>query len=98
MIRHIVFWKLKENAEGNSKGKNALLMKEKLESLNGKIEGLLSAQVNRNYNPSGYDVCLVSTFTSKQALDFYQSHPLHVAVKSFVGSVTEDRAVTDCEI
>lgn len=98
MIRHIVFWNLKDNAEGNIKDENIRIMKQKLEALNGKIDGLLSAQVNKNYNPDGYDVCLVSTFTSKEALDFYQSHPLHVEVKGFIGGITESRAVTDCEI
>jgi hypothetical protein len=98
VVRHIVFWKLKDFAEGNDKMKNAEIIKTRLENLNGKIEGLLKAEVNFNYNPDGYDVCLYSELSSKEALDFYQTHPLHVEVKDFVGKVVTDRAVTDCEI
>lgn len=37
MVKHIVMWKLKDAVRGNTKTVNAKLMKEKLESLNGKI-------------------------------------------------------------
>ena len=98
MVRHIVFWNLKEFAEENDKIKNAEIIKTKLEALTGKIDGLLKAEVNTNYNPNGFDLCLYSEFSSKEALDFYQTHPLHVEIKEFVGKVITDRAVTDCEI
>ena len=98
MIRHIVFWNLKDEAEGNDKKTNAEIIKTRLEALVGKIDGLLRAEVGLNYNPDGYDLCLYSEFTSRQALDFYQTHPLHVEIKDFVGKVVTQRAVTDCEI
>ncbi len=98
MIRHIVFWKLKDEAEGNDKVTNAEIIKTKLEALNGKIEGLLKAEVCQNFNPNGYDVCLYSELSSRGALDFYQNHPLHEECKDFIGKVVTDRAVTDCEI
>ena len=40
MIKHIVFWKLKNFAEGTSKEENALLVKSKLEGLKKKIKGI----------------------------------------------------------
>ena len=40
MIKHIVMWRLQETAHGNGKAKNALLIKEKLEALRGRIPGL----------------------------------------------------------
>ena len=48
MVRHIVFWKLKENAEGNDKLKNAEIIKEKLEALNGKITELWAKTLNNH--------------------------------------------------
>ena len=98
MVRHIVFWNLKEQAEGGDKIANANIIKSKLEALVGQIDGLLKAEVNLNYNPNGYDLCLYSEFSSKEALDFYQSHPLHLAVREFVHKVITERAVTDSEI
>ena len=40
VIKHIVVWRLKESAHGNNKRANALLIKQRLEALNGKIPGL----------------------------------------------------------
>ena len=37
MIKHIVMWKLKDEAEGNSKDENAKIIKNSLEDLKGKI-------------------------------------------------------------
>ena len=74
------------------------MIREGLEGLVGRVDGLIMAEVRRNFNPSGMDLCLVSEFESKEALDAYQNHPLHLKVKEFVHKVVTDRAVTDCEI
>lgn len=37
MIRHIVFWNLKEEAEGHTKEQNAAIIREGLEDLVGKV-------------------------------------------------------------
>ena len=72
MIKHIVFWNIRndENKESNMKE-----MRKKLTSLVGVVPGLISAEVGFNYNPKGYDVALYSVFESKEALDGYQVHP-----------------------
>ncbi|MEN9918114.1 MAG: hypothetical protein RL662_550 [Bacteroidota bacterium] len=100
MIKHIVCWKLKEQAEGNNKATNALLIKEKLEALQGKIEGLKHIEVGINIPeyPNNYDVMLYSEIESKEALSFYQTHPLHQAVLPFVKEVVESRVAVDYEI
>jgi hypothetical protein len=97
MIKHIVFWKLKEEALGNDKATNAQLIKEKLEALNGQIEGLLKLEVGIDFaqGDASADVALYSEFSSKEALDFYQGHPKHKAVQAFVGEVRTDRVVVD---
>lgn len=95
MIRHIVIWNLQEEANGKPKAENAAVIKEMLEALPGKIEGLLKAEVTTNFNPNGMDLCLYSEFTDRAALDFYQDHPLHVAVKEFVHKVVSSRVVHD---
>ncbi len=98
MIRHIVFWNLKDNAENSDKNTNANIIKTRLEALVGQIDGLIRAEVNLNYNPKGYDLCLFSLFESDKALKEYQNNPLHLEVREFVHKVITDRVVTDCEI
>lgn len=95
MIKHIVFWNVRndENKESNMKE-----MRKKLTSLVGVVPGLISAEVGFNYNPKGYDVALYSVFESKEALDGYQVHPEHLKVKEFVHSVITERACAEYEI
>jgi hypothetical protein len=45
-----------------------------------------------------YDVVLYSEFASREALDAYQEHPDHVAIKPFIGAVREARQCMDYEI
>lgn len=95
MVKHIVFWKLKEQAEGKTKEENAAILKERLEGLVGKIDGLLSAQVGVNFTPGGFDLCLYSELDSQEALSAYQNHPLHDEVRQYVHKVIAERAVCD---
>ena len=95
MIVHIVMWNLKEEAAGHTKGENCAIIKEGLEALVGKIEGLLAAQVGINHNPQGMDLCLYSQFSDQAALDAYQAQPLHQQVKDFVHQVAAQRVVCD---
>lgn len=98
MIRHIVLYHLHDTAAGHNKVENAALMKEKLESLVGKIEGLRSLEIAPDCNNNSFDVCLNAVFDSIEALRFYKKHPLHVAASDFVHEVMESRAAVDYEI
>lgn len=100
MIKHIVFWKLKEEALGNDKATNARLIKEKLEALNGQIEGLLKLEVGIDFSntPMSADVALYSEFATTADLDFYQEHPKHKALMGFIMDCRSERVVADYEI
>lgn len=100
MIKHIVAWKLKNEAEGNNKDKNAKIIKERLESLKDVIKEIKKIEVGININTSNmaYDVVLYSEFESIEDLERYQKHPEHISVAEFVGKVKEDRIVVDYEV
>lgn len=95
MTKHIVMWKIKNE----NKAENALKIKNGLEGLKGKIDGLYDIEVGINTNPSdmSFDVVLYSVFENQSALDAYQSNPLHLEVAGFVRSVAEERHVVDYE-
>ena len=97
MIKHIVMWRLKDEAQGNSKSANAELVKDKLEALQGRIPGLLAVEVGLDVSATeaSADVVLYSELEDQAALDAYQVHPEHEAVKAFVGEVTAARWVVD---
>jgi quinol monooxygenase YgiN len=99
MVKHIVLWKLKEEANGMSKAENAAAIKQKLEELNGKIEGCIKLEVGFDFlhSAESADVVLYSEFESKAALDFYANHPLHKAVMPFIAEARSERRVVDYE-
>lgn len=98
MIRHIVFWNLKDEAAGGTKEQNAAIIKERLEGLVGQIEGLRRLEVGRNLVAGGYDLCLYSELDSLDSLAFYRNHPLHKEVQKFVHEVIESRVACDSKI
>ena len=98
MVKHIVFWKLKEQAHGNDKATNAVLIKEKLEALSGQIDGLLKIEVGVNFLEGNYDLALYSELDKRETLDTYQNHPKHQALLPFIREAVEDRKAVDYEI
>ena len=97
MVKHIVFWRIREEL---NKEEVANTMIKKLSGLQGQIPGLINIEAGRDFNgsPVAFDVALYSELESHDALAVYQDHPLHVEVKEYIGSVTTDRCVVDYAI
>lgn len=97
MLKHIVLFKLKEQAEGAGKDQNARKLKAELEALAGKIPQILKIEVGINAVPSeaAYDVALYSEFSNKGDLQIYQKHPEHLKVVDLVKTIAAGRAVVD---
>ena len=97
MIKHIVMWRLKDDSQ-NIKSV-AMKMKEKLESMKGKIPTLTSIQIGINEKTSNdaYDICLISEHPDWEGLKAYQEHPVHLEVGAFVKEVSKTRTVVDYE-
>lgn len=100
MLKHIVMWKLKQEAEGADKAANARKMKEMLDGCADLVPGILKFEtvIAQPGLEATYDVVLYSEFVSKEALDAYQEHPRHVALKPFIGAIREARQCMDYEI
>ncbi|MBU1230024.1 MAG: Dabb family protein [Proteobacteria bacterium] len=100
MIKHIVMWTLKDEAEGAGKAANALRMKELLEALGGLIPVIREIEVGVGVFAASpaCDVILYSAFASRADLDAYQAHPEHQKVVAFVKQVAASRSVVDYEI
>lgn len=81
MIKHIILWKLKEEFSEEEKNEIKRNAKESLESLAGKIPGLVDIKVNINGLPSSNaDMMLDTTFLDEKSLKEYAVHPEHVKV------------------
>lgn len=94
MVKHIILWKLKEEYNNDTVKQG---IKDGLQSLKGKIPGLIEIKVRTEKLPSSTaDVMLYSVFENEQALKDYSVHPEHVAVaNSKVRPFTQNRSCID---
>ena len=94
MIRHIVLFWLKERDP-------ALLNEtvEKLVSMRGKIEGMTSLEAGADFahTPRSCDICLCESFESREALEKYRTHPVHLPVQAHMHQVMERSQSADFE-
>jgi len=100
MIKHIVFWRLKNREDEASRDENARAIKQKIEGLRGKIPGLLHIEAGIDFNRSdtACDIVLYSEFESRAALDGYQDHPSHLEIVKFIGDRRSERRIADYEV
>lgn len=95
MVKHIVLWRVKDAPNG--KQANALEIKRLLESMRGRIPGLLKLEVGVNFLDDSFasDCMLYCELTDREALAVYQAHPVHEAIKPLVRDLTTERRVVD---
>lgn len=100
MIKHIVMWKFKDEAEGLTREENLLKVKTALEALPEKIDFIRHIEVNMNVNNNGknFDAVLISEFDSVEDVLRYRDHPEHKKISSYVALVRESRACVDFEM
>ena len=97
MIKHIVFWKLKEGITGSERDEVLTRIKDGFEAMAGKIPGLQKIELGITFSSGAEsaDFCLYSEFESREALEGYNTHPLHQAMVTVVREVRVERRVAD---
>ncbi|MDP4586394.1 MAG: Dabb family protein [Microbacteriaceae bacterium] len=99
MIQHNVVWKLVEQSTSE---RSAVLTRfaAELGALVGVVPGLVSVSLTPDVgeNPNNFDVSLITIHESRAALATYQSHPDHVAIGTWWGSLVTHRGAVDSEI
>jgi quinol monooxygenase YgiN len=100
MIKHIVMWKLKEEAEGADRATNAREMKRRLDECATIVPGIVTFEVTLAQPDleATYDIVLYSEFADRAALAAYIAHPVHQAVVPFIGAIREGRQCMDYEV
>lgn len=104
MIRHVVMWKLKDEAEGATKEKNAEKMKLILEGLKTNIDEIKNVEVGINITEeddeagSPNDVVLISDFETELDYTMYTRNAHHKKAVKFINSVIEERHFVDYKV
>ncbi len=80
MIRHILFWKLAEEVKkAGQEEEAAAMVAASVQTMAGKIDGMLTAELGKNEAGGEYDLIFYSEFRDQASLTAFQSHPLHIA-------------------
>jgi hypothetical protein len=99
MVKHIVFWKLKEDLAGDQREQVLRRIKEGFEALQGVIPGMTHIELCTAFSkgPDSADIALYSEFVSREALEGYEQHPGHLAMVPIVREWRVERRVADYE-
>ena len=97
MLKHIVMWRLKDEALGMGKAALAQELKARLEALVGRVPSIRAFEVGVNVvaADTAADVVLVSAFDDLAGLQAYVEHPVHQEVVAFVKQVAAERRAVD---
>jgi hypothetical protein len=93
MITHVVLMKFKPE----NKAQHMDQAREQLLAMLGHVDSLRAIEVGANLLPSdrALDLALITRFDDLAGLAAYTTHPVHVAVKSFLQTVLEISYVVD---
>ncbi|MDM8336985.1 Dabb family protein [Mediterranea massiliensis] len=99
MVKHIVLFKLKDEAPEAEKLEAMNSFKKAIEALPAKIAVIRKIEVGLNMNPGEtWSIALYSEFDSLDDVKFYATHPDHVAAGKLLAAVKENRACVDYEV
>ena len=94
-------WKLKDQAEGATKERNAEKLKLILEGLRTNIEEIKSVEVGIQINPDeedSLDVVLISDFETELDFQMYTRNAHHKKAIDFIDTVAEERYYVDYKV
>ena len=100
MIRHVVMWSFKENAEGKTAQENMVFVRDSLYALLPVIPQIKKMDISFDitHSDSSSDMMLMTEFESIDTLREYVVHPAHQKVSQYVRKVIDKRMSHDCEI
>jgi hypothetical protein len=100
VIKHIVVWRLKDEARGAAKADNLERAKKAIEALRYSVPSVRYLEVGTDIGEAheGWDLVIYSEFDDREGLQAYQVHPEHVKVAQLIGELRELRAAIDYEV
>jgi len=95
MIMHIVMFTFKENTVQS----DITEAQQQIEQLIDLVPGLLHIKTGLNFaeEERAMDMVLISSFDSREDLDFYATHPEHLKVIEFIKTIAAYTKVVDFE-
>lgn len=97
MLKHIVVWKFKDEAEGKSRAENCALVRERLLALVGVIPEVKHMEIGIDIGSiqGNFDLALIVETDNTDTLSAYANHPEHLKVVDYIKKVVEQRVAVD---
>lgn len=97
-IVHVVAWRL-NGPDAPARQAQARAALAAVEATRGRVPGLVSLEAGINIVEAAdaWDVGAVMVFASRAALEAYQTHPVHLALKAVIGPMRQARSQLDFE-
>ena len=94
MIKHIVLYRLKDRTN-----ENAIALRDVFLSMKGKVDCLVDITAGVDFLREGrsFDVVLECVFNTKEDMNNYKSHPVHLPVVEYVKPRVECSHAVDYE-
>ena len=98
MVKHIVFFKLKEDIQDKKQAAKYVI--DTLLPLKDKIDVVKFYELGMNFanKETAFDIALVSHFSSREDLDYYRNHPEHIKAVEQIKPYIAKTASVDYEI
>lgn len=95
MVRHVVLFKIQK---GHEKEVDAFL--EASKAFPERIPGIVSIEMKRDFLHSerSYDIALIATLESREALEVYANHPVHLPLKKGMAAIADSVVCCDFDI
>jgi len=92
MVKHIVFFQLKDNSQVHSQE-----VKDRLLTMKENIKVLKNIEVGINFadEERAYDLALLTDFESQEDLTIYANHPYHQDIITYMKSIAISSKVVD---
>ncbi|WP_233569337.1 Dabb family protein [Alloprevotella sp. OH1205_COT-284] len=97
MLKHIVMWRFKDGAEGQSATQHAAWMKQQLDALVGVVPEIRSLECGIDVlrTPVSFDAVLTVVVDNIEALSRYANHPAHLKIAERAKLIADTRVAVD---
>lgn len=97
MLKHIVFFKLKEVYSPDNKLELLTELRERLQVLLLEIPEIIALEtgINMNNRKTAFDLSLMVDLENENSLSIYRNHPKHIEVLNYLNKIDLETAVVD---
>lgn len=98
MVRHIVLFQFTDLVTEENRKEILGKLKDSVANMNGKIPGLLHAELGENQADGCYDIIFYSELKKIEDISAYRTHPLHIAHQDMAKDWVQNRVVIDYQV